>query len=166
MSKAVSVSEMRPALPTAPSKVTPSDSHRPTIGRGPPTEVISDSSSTSVPSSSTHLLASSLTTASRTMGESGGGELIITGHSNIRECPGAVHTTTTLAFHNNSNFLLPFIRHDERRGFQLVHGGWIILFNKYHNYLNSSLTDLSASNDVSTIFQRFPAEKNSNFSHS
>ena len=75
VSKAVCVSEMRPALPAASSKVMPSDSHPPTIERGPPTEMISDSSSASVPSSSIRLLASSLITASRTMGDQGGTDL-------------------------------------------------------------------------------------------
>ena len=64
---------MRPALPTASSKVTPSDSHPPTSDTGPPTEMISDSSSAYVPSTSTRLLASPLlTTASRTMEDQGG----------------------------------------------------------------------------------------------
>ena len=73
VSNAFSVSEMRPALPTASSKVTPSVSHPTTIDRGPPTEINSDSSSASVPSSSTGLLTSPvLPTASRTMGGSGG----------------------------------------------------------------------------------------------
>ena len=64
---------MSPALPTASSKVNPSDSDPPKIDRGPPTELISDSSSASVPSSSSRLLASPLlTTASHTMGGTGG----------------------------------------------------------------------------------------------
>ena len=36
--------------------------------------------------------------------------------------------------------------------FRILHGGFIILFINYHHYLISSLTDLSASNDVSMIF--------------
>ena len=95
------------------------------------------------------------------------GELIFKGHSNIRGCSGTVHMTTTLASHNNSNFLLLlFIRHDERRGFQVLHVGFIILFFKYHNYLISSLTHFSASNDVSMIFQGYIEDENSKFPHS
>ena len=72
VSNPVSVSEMRPALPTASSNVTPYDSPT-TIDRSPPTEMISYSSSASVPSSSARLLLSLLlTTASRTMGDQGG----------------------------------------------------------------------------------------------
>ena len=71
VSNAVSVTEMRPALPTASLNVTPSDSP-PAIDRSPPTEMISDSSSASVRSSSTRLLASSLTSASRTRRDQGG----------------------------------------------------------------------------------------------
>ena len=37
--------------------------------------------------------------------------------------------------------------------FQLVHGGFTDLFINYHDYLISNLTDLSASNPVSMIFQ-------------
>ena len=91
------------------------------------------------------------------------GELINKGHSNTWRCSGTVHTTTTLASHNNSTFVLLFIRHDERRGFQLLHGGFIFLFIKYHKYLNSSLTDSSASNDVSLIIQGYIEEWNSKF---
>ena len=75
VSNVFSVSQTRPALPTrtASSKLTPSDSHPPTIDIGPPTEMVSDSSSASVPSSFNRLLTSPLlTTASRTMGGSGG----------------------------------------------------------------------------------------------
>ena len=77
VSTAVSVSELRPGLPNACSKVTPSDSHTTRVYRGPPTETTSDSSSASVPLSFTRLPASSLTTASCTMGRSG--ELISKG---------------------------------------------------------------------------------------
>ena len=73
VSSGFSVSEMRPVLPTASSKMTPSDSHPPTIDTGPPADMISDSSSASVPSSLTRLLTSPLLpTASRTMEGSGG----------------------------------------------------------------------------------------------
>ena len=65
---------MKPALPTACSNLTPSDSHTPTIDRGLPTEIISDSSSASVRSPSTRLLASLLTTASRKLGRPGGAD--------------------------------------------------------------------------------------------
>ena len=144
---------MRPALPTASSNVNPSDSHPPTIDRGPPTEMISDSSSASVPSSSTRLLTSSLPlTASRTMGGIRG-ELINREHINIRGCSGTLHRTTTLASHNDSTLLhlLLFINHDEWRGFFSTITWWI-----YNVILQLSrlfnLTDLSASNDVSRIF--------------
>ena len=72
VSKAVFVSEKRPALPTASSKLTHSDSYPPTTDRGPPTDRISHSPSASLPSSSTRLPASSLTTVSCTLGRSGG----------------------------------------------------------------------------------------------
>ena len=82
LSLSLSLSEMRPALPTASSNVTPYDSP-PTIDRGSPTEMISDSSSASVPSSSTRLLTPPLLkTASRTMGDNGGTDL--KGHNNIQ----------------------------------------------------------------------------------
>ena len=42
--------------------------------------------------------------------------------------------------------------------FQLLHGGFIIFFIKYHDYLIPKLTGLSASNDVSMIFQRYIEE--------
>ena len=80
---------MRPALPNASSKATPSDSHPPTIERGPPTEMTSDSSSASVPSSTARLLASPLlTTASRTMGGSGG-----TDHKGTQQHPGLLRNS-------------------------------------------------------------------------
>ena len=47
--------------------------------------------------------------------------------------------------------------------FQLLHGGIIILFINYHEYLISKLTDLSASNDVTMIFQGYIEELNSKF---
>ena len=47
--------------------------------------------------------------------------------------------------------------------FKLLHGGFIIFFIKYHNYLISRLADLSASNDVSMIFQGYIEDKNSEF---
>ena len=72
--RAVPVSEMRPALTTVSSRVAPFDSNPPKIERGPPTEMTSDSTSAFVPSSSTCFLASSLTTASCTMGRSGGND--------------------------------------------------------------------------------------------
>ena len=91
---------------------------------------------------------------------------MVKGHSNIRGSSGTLHTTATLASHNNSYFLLLLIRHDERRGFQLLHGGFINLFIKNNNYLIYSLTDLSASSDVSMIFQGYFEEENSGFPHS
>ena len=91
------------------------------------------------------------------------GKLIIKGHSKIRGYSITVYTTTDLVSHNNSNLPFLFIRHDERRGFQLLHGGFTILFIKYHNYIISSLNDLSASNDVSMIFQEYIEEKTQNF---
>ena len=42
--------------------------------------------------------------------------------------------------------------------FQLLHGAFLVLFNNYHDYLISNLTDLSASNDVSMIFQEYIEE--------
>ena len=128
-SSALSVSEMSPALPTASSKVTPSDSHPPTIDRGPSTEMISDSSSASVPSSSTRLLASPLLiTASRTMGDQG--ELIIKGRNNIRGCTGTLHMMTTLASRNNSTLILflLLINHDEWHGLLSTSTWWIYNF--------------------------------------
>ena len=50
--------------------------------------------------------------------------------------------------------------------FQILQGGFTIFFIKYHDYLFSNLTGLSASNDVSMIFQEYIAEGNSEFSHS
>ena len=41
---------------------------------------------------------------------------------------------------------------------QLLHGRFIILFINYHDYITSKLTDLSASNDVSMIFQGYIEE--------
>ena len=156
---------MRPTLPTASSKVTPSDSKPPTIDGGPPIEIISDSSSASVPSPSTRLLASSLTTASRTMEGSVG-----TDHQGALQHPGLLrnrpHDDCSLSSHNNANFLLRFIRHDERRGCQLIHRGFINFFIIHHNYLNSRLTNLSASIDVTMIFRGTIEEENSNFPHS
>ena len=42
--------------------------------------------------------------------------------------------------------------------FQLLHGGFIDLIIKYHDYLITNFTDLSASNDVSMIFQGYIEE--------
>ena len=42
--------------------------------------------------------------------------------------------------------------------FQLLLGGFIILFIKYHDYLFPKLTDLSASIDLSMIFQGYIEE--------
>ena len=50
--------------------------------------------------------------------------------------------------------------------FQLLHGGFKILFINYHDYLIPKLTDLSASNDVSMTFQGYIEEWNSKFPHS
>ena len=50
--------------------------------------------------------------------------------------------------------------------FKFLHGGFIIWFIKCHNYLISRLTDLSASNDVSMIFQVNVEDENSKFPHS
>ena len=50
--------------------------------------------------------------------------------------------------------------------FKLLPGGFINLFIKYHNFLISRLTDLSASNDVSMIFQGDIEDENSKFRHS
>ena len=155
---------MSPALPTASSKVTPSDSHPPTIDRGPPRDdfwlVVSFCAL--VVHASPHIsnIHNSLT-------HNGGirGELIIKGHNNIRGCSGTLHMTTILAS-DNSTLLLFLIRYDEWRGFQLLHGGFIILFINYHEYSISNLTDLSASNDVSMIFQGHIEEWNSKFPHS
>ena len=75
-----------PSSPDCLLKVTPSDSHPPTIDRCPPTEMIFDSSSASVPSSSTRLFTSPLlATASRTMGGSGEGG---TDHKGTQQHPG------------------------------------------------------------------------------
>ena len=41
-----------------------------------------------------------------------------------------------------------------------------ILFIKNYNYLISSLTDLSASNDASMMFQRYIEDWNPKFPHS
>ena len=50
--------------------------------------------------------------------------------------------------------------------FQLLLGGFITLFIKYHDYSISNLTALSASNDVSMLFQGYIEESNSKFPHS
>ena len=47
--------------------------------------------------------------------------------------------------------------------FQLLHGGFTILFISYHDYLLYILTDLSASNDVSMTFQGYIEEGNLRF---
>ena len=49
---------------------------------------------------------------------------------------------------------------------EILHRGFIILFINYHGYLIPKLTDLSASNDVSMIFQGYIEELNSKFPHS
>ena len=95
------------------------------------------------------------------------GELIIRGHNNIRGCSGTLHVTTTLASHNNSTFFFfSSGMMNDVACFQLIHGGFIILFIKYHDYLIPKLTDLSASNNVSMIFQGHIEEWNSKFPHS
>ena len=158
---------MSPALPTASSKVTPSDSHPPTIDRGPPTEMISDSSSASVPSLSTRLLVSPLlTTASRTMGGSGG-----TDYKGTQQHPGLLRNPPHENYPRLSQQLDFFFffssgMMNDVPCFQLLHGGFIILFINYHDCSISKLTDLSASNDVSMIFQGYIEESNSKFRHS
>ena len=97
------------------------------------------------------------------------GELIVRGHTNIRGCSGTLHTTTNLASHNNSTLILFFFSSSMMNDvacFQLLNGGFIILFINYPDYLISNLTDLSASNDVSMIFQGYIEEWNSKFPHS
>ena len=143
---------MRPALPTASSNVTPSDSP-PTIDRGPPTEIISDSSSASVPSSSTLILASPLlTTASRTIGGAGG-----TDHKVREQHPGLLRNSPHDDYSrlpqqlDSYSFFFSSSMMNDVACFQLLHGGFIILFMNYQDYLFSKLTDLSASNDVSMI---------------
>ena len=49
--------------------------------------------------------------------------------------------------------------------FQLLHGEFIILFINYQDYSVSNLTDLSATIDVSMIFQEHIEEGNSKFPH-
>ena len=94
------------------------------------------------------------------------GELLIKRHTDNQGCSGTVFTKTALASHNKSNLLFLFIRHGERRGFQIIHGGFIILFINFQSFLISCLTDLSACNDVSIILQGYIEEENSKFFHS
>ena len=132
---------MRPALPTASSKVTPSDSHPPTIDTGPPTEMISDSSLASVPSSSSRLLASPLLTSGAPPEPS------------TRRLLSPQTTTRLLLFFFFSSSMMNDVAYS-----QLLHGGFINFFINYHDCLISKLTDLSASNDVSMIFQGYIEE--------
>ena len=121
--------EMKPAPSVTSSKLTRANSHPPTIDRGPPTEIISDSSSTSPPSSSTCLLACSLKPAScKTRGVRR--ELTCKGHCKIGGCFGVIQMTTTPASHNNLHALFSLIRHDERRGYQAFTWWICILFKK------------------------------------
>ena len=66
--------------------------------------------------------------------------------------------TTTLASHNNSTLFFSSSMMNDVAGFQVLHGGFIVLFINYHDYLISKLTDLSARNDVSMIFQGYIEE--------
>ena len=124
---------MRLALPTASSKVTPSDSHPPTSDTGPPTEMISDSSSASVPSSSTRLFASPLLmTASRTMGRSGRSDRKGTHqHQGLLQNPphddyyGLPQQLDSYFFFFFSSSMM-----NDVACFQLLHGEFMILFIK------------------------------------
>ena len=155
---------MRPALPTASSKMTPSARTRQQLTevhqqryfpfrRQPPYPCLP--------------LASSPLHQEQPHGQWGDqGKLIDKGHSNIRGCSGTVHMTTTLASHNNLQFL-PFssgVMNDMT--FKLLRGGFIYFFIINHLYSISRLSDLSASNDVSLIFQGYIEEKNLKFLHS
>ena len=132
------------------------------IGSGPPTEMISDSSSASVPASSTFLLASSLATALRTMGGSGGNwssrDTLISGAAPEPSARRLLSPLTTTRL-----FFFPSDMMNNVACFQLLHGAFTILFNNYHDYLISKLTDLSASNNVSMIFQGNIEESNSRY---
>ena len=80
------------------------------------------------------------------------------GHSNIRGCSGTVCMTTTPPTTFAFFFLSSGLMNDV--AFELLHGGFTILFNKYQNYLVPRLTDLSASKDVHKIFPGYIQEEN------
>ena len=93
-------------------------------------------------------------------------ELIIKGHFNIRGClRNCLHDDYSRLPQQLLPFFL-FIKYDGRRGSQLLDCGFILFSVIYHNYLTSSLTDLSSTNDVSMIFQGYIEVEISNIPHS